>query len=154
MAKAKSKGRAKPPAARPAKAAVNVVLASERKAVLRRAFALLRQVPTDVVNAWIPVFEEKTVALPGMARMPGAASQQKTYAFTGDQLDTLDCLIGCATGVESPASSEICTWINNEGDADDRAASLLAVLPIAERLYERLEAEKASRRQASAKQEE
>ncbi len=61
------------------------------------------------------------------------------YELTARDLDFMDNVIdnGWGKGAASFAASDLACYIHNEGDADDRAEALLAILPIARRVFER-----------------
>lgn len=62
--------------------------------------------------------------------------------LSADDLDLLDEMIADSGmhDVESCCASDLATFIFNSGAAEDRAEALVAVLPVAARLYRRLEA--------------
>ncbi len=72
-------------------------------------------------------------------RPAGGPGPEAPKSWLADKLADLDEMIedGCAGNVETANSTDLSVFINNCGSNRDRAAALLALLPIARRLFDR-----------------
>ena len=117
-----------------------------RKPTLDKAQALLGRLATPVVAALIPVFEK--YALPGASGAPESSGPAIDFPTFAEHMETLVNMIDAHgdIDIESPECAALGTFICNHGTKEDNAEALLAIMPVATRVFRRCGAEEEARR--------
>jgi len=121
---------------------------------LRRAHDLLDRLSHVDLLAAVPVLEKyappNRSGAPMGAERTGESHPPVPFSVFADYIETLDSMIADAAfyDVESCDASDLGTFIHNVGTAAERAEALLALMPVATRVFLRCDAANDARREA------
>jgi len=111
---------------------------------LRRAQALLRSLSLADLRVVMPVLEKYDLLKAGGAKLgagrTGESHPPVPFSVFAEHMETLANLIPGVAGVESPECCALGGFICNHGTGDEMAEALLALMPIATRVYLRYKA--------------
>ena len=109
-----------------------------RDVLLRRARGFMRDLSETDLKAAIPVLERYAQCPDGVPAEPAIGPGHPRIAFEdfAEWMATIRLLIDW-TDVQEPCASDLAIFVANKGTVTEKAEALIAMIPIATRVFER-----------------